>query len=60
MESNWSYFRKQWLMILGFLLLTLVLFFLGVLFGYSVLGEGKHPLDILSPATWKELMDKLH
>ncbi|NYS48458.1 DNA-directed RNA polymerase subunit beta [Streptococcus danieliae] len=60
MESNWSYFRKQWLMILGFLLMTLFLFFLGLLFGYSVLGEGKQPLDILSPTTWKELMDKLH
>ena len=46
MESNWSYFRKQWLMILGFLLLTLFLFSLGLLFGYSVLGEGKQPLDI--------------
>lgn len=60
MESNWSYFRKQWLMILGFLLVTLFLFALGLLFGYSVLGEGKQPLDILSPTTWQGLMDKLH
>ena len=60
MESNWSYFRKQWLMILGFLLMTFFLFFLGLLFGYSVLGEGNHPLDILSTRTLKELIVIFH
>lgn len=60
MESNWRRFRRQWLLILGFLLLTLLVFALGLLLGYSVLGEGKQPLDILSPSTWKELMDKFH
>ncbi|MBJ6745386.1 DNA-directed RNA polymerase subunit beta [Streptococcus sp. 121] len=58
MESNWSRFRKQWLMILGFLLLTLLVFAVGLVFGYSVLGEGKNPLEILSPATWSELLRK--
>lgn len=60
MESNWSRFRRQWLYILGFLLLTLLVFAMGLVFGYSVLGEGKQPLDILSPSTWKELMEKFH
>ncbi|MBF8969397.1 MULTISPECIES: DNA-directed RNA polymerase subunit beta [unclassified Streptococcus] len=58
MESNWSRFRKQWLMILGFLLLTLLVFAVGLVFGYSVLGEGKNPLEILYPATWSELLEK--
>ena len=46
------------LRILVFLLLALILFALGLMIGYAVLGEGKNPLDIFSKEIWDKL-DKM-
>ena len=43
------------LRILVFLVIAIILFALGLMIGYAVLGEGKNPLDIFS----KEICDKI-
>ena len=43
------------LRILVFLLLALILFALGLMIGYAVLGEGKNPLDIFPKEIWDKI-----
>ena len=38
-----------------FTALLLILFALGLMIGYAVLGEGKNPLDIFSKEIWDKI-----
>lgn len=46
--------RNKVLLILGILFLMVVLFTIGVMIGYSVLGEGE-ATDVFSPRVWENL-----
>ena len=43
------------LRILVFLIIAIILFALGLMIGYAVLGEGKNPLDIFSKEIWDKI-----
>ena len=43
------------LRILVFLVIAIILFALGLMIGYAVLGEGKNPLDIFSKEIWDKI-----
>ena len=47
---------------LGIVLLVLtilaIVFALGLVIGYGVIGNGKDPWSIFSPETWKEILQK--
>lgn len=58
MESGWSYVLKRLGLMLLVLVLALIFFFLGLVLGYGVLGDGENPLAILSPDKWQSLIGK--
>ena len=41
--------------ILVFIIIAIILFALGLMIGYAVLGEGKNPLDIFSKEIWDKI-----
>ena len=43
------------LRILIFVIIAVILFALGLMIGYAVLGEGKNPLDIFSKEIWDKI-----
>ena len=47
------------LRILVFLIIAIILFALGLMIGYAVLGEGKNPLDIFSKKFGIRFLDLL-
>ncbi|MBM7642157.1 DNA-directed RNA polymerase subunit beta [Streptococcus loxodontisalivarius] len=58
MTHGWKYVLRQYLFILLVLLLCLVFLAIGLMIGYSVIGDGGNPLSILSPAKWVSLINK--
>lgn len=53
-----SYVLQQLLVIALILLVGLLLFALGLMIGYGVIGDGESVWSILSPAKWQELLGK--
>jgi len=51
MKTNLRYVGKQ----LG----GIIIFAVGLVIGYGVIGDGKNPWSILSPDTWSEIIGKL-
>jgi len=37
----------------------IIIFAVGLVIGYGVIGDGKNPWSILSPDTWSEIIGKL-
>ena len=58
MKTRMAYVGKQFLWILLILGLALLIFALGLAFGYGGLGQGSNPWKILSLDAWKELFSK--
>ena len=48
MTSGWKYVAKQFVLILVIALLSCLFLAIGLMIGYSVIGEGKNPFAILS------------
>lgn len=45
------------LKILIIILLVAITFLIGAMLGYSILGEGTNPLDVLNPQVWRHIFD---
>ncbi|MGT2906426.1 DNA-directed RNA polymerase subunit beta [Streptococcus dentiloxodontae] len=58
METGGKYVLRQLLFIFIIFLLSLLFLAIGLMIGYSLLGEGNNPLDILKPSTWQSIVDK--
>ena len=52
MTSGWKYVAKQ------FALLSCLFLAIGLMIGYSVIGEGKNPFAILSLDKWQSIIGK--
>ncbi|MBM7636932.1 DNA-directed RNA polymerase subunit beta [Streptococcus saliviloxodontae] len=53
-----QYVLRQYLFILLVVALSFLCLIIGLMIGYSVIGDGSHPLAILSPAKWVSLINK--
>lgn len=53
-----KYVGQQLLIILLVLILAFVIFALGLMVGYGVIGEGDSMWDILSAEKWQEIISK--
>lgn len=58
MNSEWKYVRNQLAFVILIALLCCVFLAAGLMIGYSLIGEGKNPLSILSWDKWQLLIDK--
>ncbi|EHJ56243.1 hypothetical protein HMPREF9318_00181 [Streptococcus urinalis FB127-CNA-2] len=58
MSSGWKYVTKQLLLILFIVVMCLIFLAVGLVLGYSVMGDGSHPLAILSPDKWHSIISK--
>ncbi|AXQ78374.1 DNA-directed RNA polymerase subunit beta [Streptococcus chenjunshii] len=58
MNSGWKYVLKQLTLILLMAVLCLLCFAVGLMIGYSFMGDGENPLSILSPDKWQSLISK--
>ncbi|HFI0231457.1 TPA: DNA-directed RNA polymerase subunit beta [Streptococcus suis] len=57
-KENLSYVRKNLLLVAIVALLALIVFALGLMVGYGVIGDGDNLLAILSPSKWQDLINK--
>ena len=58
MTSGWKYVLKQIGIILTVLVVALLVFALGLVIGYGMIGGEKDMWSILSPNTWQEIIGK--
>ena len=58
MTSGWKYVAKQFVLILVIALLSCLFLAIGLMIGYSVIGEGKNPFAILSWDKWQSIIGK--
>ncbi len=58
MISGWKYVAKQFVLILVIALLSCLFLAIGLMIGYSVIGEGKNPFAILSLDKWQSIIGK--
>ncbi|HEK9954304.1 TPA: DNA-directed RNA polymerase subunit beta [Streptococcus equi subsp. zooepidemicus] len=58
MTNGWRYVINQLALIIAIGLLGLFCLALGLVIGYSLIGDGQNPLAILSPDKWAELIHK--
>lgn len=59
MTDNLKYVGRQLGILLLILFIALIVFAAGLMIGYSVLGDGANPWDILSTDTWNQVISKL-
>ena len=59
MKTNLRYVGKQLGIVLLLAVLGIIIFAIGLVIGYGVIGDGKNPLSILSPDTWPDIIGKL-
>lgn len=59
MTDNFKYVGKQLGVIVLVVLAALLVFIIGLMIGYSVIGNGSDVWSILSPKTWNEVINKL-
>ncbi|MGT2714949.1 DNA-directed RNA polymerase subunit beta [Streptococcus respiraculi] len=57
-KENLRFVGNQILLILFVILLALILFAIGLMVGYGVIGDGSNIWAILSPEKWQELIGK--
>ena len=58
MTSGWKYVAKQFVLILVIALLSCLFLAIGLMIGYSVIGEGKNPFCDLSLDKWQSIIGK--
>ena len=58
METGKGYVFRQLLLVLIVCLISLASLSIGLMIGYSVLGEGKDPISILKPESWQAIIAK--
>ena len=58
MRENWKYLSRQLGIVALVLIVAFIIFCLGLVIGYGVIGNADNPWSILSPNTWKELISK--
>ena len=56
--KNTRYIRDVLLKIFFVFILAVLLFFVGLVIGYGIIGDG-HPLKVLNPAIWYHIFDFL-
>ena len=59
METGKGYVFRQLLLVLIVCLISLASLAIGLMIGYSVLGEGKDPISILKPESWQAIIANL-
>ncbi|HFI0832564.1 TPA: DNA-directed RNA polymerase subunit beta [Streptococcus suis] len=57
-KEQFGYIKKQLLIVLLVILAMFLLFAVGLMIGYGVIGDGDNLLAILSPAKWQDLINK--
>lgn len=57
-KENLSYVGKNLLLVVIVLLIAALVFVLGLMLGYGVIGDGNNVFAVLSPAKWQELIGK--
>ncbi|VIW79152.1 competence associated protein [Streptococcus pneumoniae] len=57
-KKNLSYVGKNLLLVVIVLLIAALVFVLGLVLGYGVIGDGDNVFAVLSPAKWQELIGK--
>jgi hypothetical protein len=58
MNSAWKNVRNQLALVVLIALLCLILLAIGLMIGYSFIGEGRNPLSILFWDKWQSIIDK--
>ncbi|EMB54362.1 DNA-directed RNA polymerase subunit beta [Streptococcus mutans] len=58
MNSGWKYVRNQLAFVVLIALLCLIFLAIGLMIGYSFIGEGRNPLSILSWDKWQSIINK--
>ncbi|MGT2801387.1 DNA-directed RNA polymerase subunit beta [Streptococcus henryi] len=58
MNNGWKYVLKQISLVLVISLLCCLFLAIGLMIGYSFMGNGKNPLSILSPDKWESIIGK--
>ena len=57
-KEQFGYIKKQLLIILLGILAMFLLFAVGLMIGYGVIGDGDNIWSVLSPEKWQELINK--
>ncbi len=58
MTKGWKYVLKLFILIIVVALLACLFLAIGLMIGYSFMGDGQHPTAILSTEKWTELINK--
>ena len=58
MSPIWKFLSRQLGIVALVLIVAFIIFCLGLVIGYGVIGNADNPWSILSPDTWKELISK--
>ncbi|KXT76416.1 Competence-associated EpuA protein [Streptococcus sp. DD10] len=59
MTDRLRFVGKQLGILFLILLIAMVIFFAGLMIGYSVIGSHSNPWEIFSPSTWGQVFKKL-
>ncbi|HEL2056250.1 TPA: DNA-directed RNA polymerase subunit beta [Streptococcus suis] len=57
-KENLNYVGKQLLSVFIVILIAILVFALGLMVGYGVIGDGENMFAVLSPEKWQELISK--
>ncbi|MGQ7408088.1 DNA-directed RNA polymerase subunit beta [Streptococcus suis] len=57
-KEQFGYIKKQLLIVLLVILVMFLLFAVGLMIGYGVIGDGDNIWSVLSPEKWQELINK--
>ncbi|HEL1618688.1 TPA: DNA-directed RNA polymerase subunit beta [Streptococcus suis] len=57
-KENLNYVGKHLLLVFILALIAILVFALGLMVGYGVVGDGDNLFAVLSPAKWQELINK--
>ncbi|NQN49938.1 DNA-directed RNA polymerase subunit beta [Streptococcus suis] len=58
LKENLNYVGKNLLLVAIVVLLALLVFAVGLMVGYGVIGDGDNVFAVLSPAKWQDLINK--
>lgn len=59
MTEKFKYVGRQLALVLLVLILAVIVFAVGLMVGYSVIGDSSNPWGILSGQTWSDVIGKL-
>ncbi|HFI0139344.1 TPA: DNA-directed RNA polymerase subunit beta [Streptococcus suis] len=57
-KEQFGYIKKQLFIVLLVILAMFLLFAVGLMIGYGVIGDGDNIWSVLSPEKWQELINK--